>query len=194
MRKFAENYYNNLNSLISSVRVTNKDGIKLDFYEGIEKAAELIMSQVDSGHKLMFIGNGASASISSHMSTDFLKNGQMRAISFNDSSLLTCISNDCGYEHVFEKPIEMIADKGDILIAISSSGRSENILLGIKSARSKGCKVITLSGFEDNNPLSSLGDYNFYVASHSYGPVEIIHHSICHCILDTILKNKEKNI
>jgi D-sedoheptulose 7-phosphate isomerase len=194
MRKFAENYYNNLNSLISSVRVTNKDGIKLDFYKGIEKAVELIMSQVDSGHKLMFIGNGGSASISSHMSTDFMKNGQMRAISFNDSSLLTCISNDYGYEHVFEKPIEMIADKGDILIAISSSGKSENILLGTRSARSKRCKVITLSGFENNNPLSLLGDYNFYIASHSYGPVEIIHHSICHCILDTILKNKENNI
>ena len=194
MRKFAENYYNNLNSLISSVRVTDKDGIKLDFYEGIENTVGLIISQADSGHKLMFIGNGASASISSHMSTDFLKNGKIRAISFNDSSLLTCISNDYGYEHVFEKPIEMIADKGDILIAISSSGRSENILLGIKSARSKGCKVITLSGFEDNNPLSSLGNYNFHVASHSYGPVEIIHHSICHCILDTILKSKEKNI
>ncbi len=194
MRKFAENYYNNLNSLISSVRVTDKDGIKLDFYEGIENTAGLIISQADSGHKLMFIGNGASASISSHMSTDFLKNGKIRALSFNDSSLLTCISNDYGYEHVFEKPIEMIADKGDILIAISSSGRSENILLGIKSARSKGCKVITLSGFEDNNPLSSLGAYNFHVASHSYGPVEIIHHSICHCILDTILKSKGKNI
>ncbi len=89
MRKFAENYYNNLNSLISSVRVTNKDGSKLDFYEGIENSVGLIISQADSGHKLMFIGNGASASISSHMSTDFLKNGKIRALSFNDSSLLT---------------------------------------------------------------------------------------------------------
>ena len=82
----------------------------------------------------------------------------------------------------------MYADKGDILIAISSSGKSENILCGVNAAYLKECSVITLSGFQDNNPLSSLGDFNFYVPSPSYGPVEIIHHSICHCILDVVMK------
>jgi len=140
----------------------------------------------------MFIGNGASAAISSHMSTDFWRNIGIRAVAFNDISLLTCISNDYGYKHVFEKPIEMFAEKGDVLIAISSSGKSENILLGVKPAKVKGCKVITLSGFDKNNPLSSLGNYNFYAPSQSYGPVEIIHHSICHCILNSIMLFKEK--
>lgn len=191
MREFAKNYFNNFLALINSIRVTSKAGDILDYYQGIEKAGKLIIKQVTSGHKLVFIGNGASAAISSHMSTDFWKNGRMRAIAFNDSSLLTCISNDCGYKHVFSKPIEMFTDKGDILIAISSSGKSENILLGVQSARSKGCKVITLSGFDNNNPLSSLGDYNFYVPSKSYGLVEIIHHSICHCILNTIMQYKK---
>ncbi len=192
MREFAEDYYNNFSNLINSIRVTDKKGNKLNFYHGIEIIAKLVISQADSGHKIIFIGNGASAAISSHMSTDFWKNGRMQAIAFNDSSLLTCISNDYGYKHVFDKPIEMFADTGDILIAISSSGKSENILLGVHSARSRGCKVITLSGFDNNNPLSSLGDYNFYVPSQSYGPVEIVHHSICHCILDTIMQYKKK--
>lgn len=194
MRDFVEDYYKNFLTLINSIRVTNKKGSKLNFYRGIEKVGRLIISQVDSGHKLMFIGNGASAAISSHMSTDFWKNGRMPAIAFNDSSLLTCVSNDYGYKHVFEKPIEMFANKGDILIAISSSGNSENILRGVQSARLKGCRVITISGFDSNNSLSSLGDYNFYVASQSYGPVEVIHHSICHCILDTIIEFKKNNV
>lgn len=192
MREYAENYYDNLLSLIKSIRVADKEGNELNFYHGIEMAAKLVISQVDYGHKIMFIGNGASAAISSHMAADFWENGRMRAIAFNDSSLLTSISNDFGYKHVFEKPIEMFADSGDILFAISSSGESENILRGVRSVRLKECKVITLSGFDKDNPLSSLGDYNFYVPSHSYGPVEIYHHSICHCILNTVIQHKEK--
>ncbi|GAG12744.1 unnamed protein product [marine sediment metagenome] len=189
MRIAAENYYSNLVSLINSVRVTDKEGNILNFNEGIEMVGNLIIPRIDSGHKLIFIGNGASAAISSHMATDFWKNGGMRAIAFNDSSLLTCISNDYGYEHVFEKPIEMFASMGDLLIAISSSGKSENILCGVQAARLKECKVITLSGFNNDNPLCAMGDLNFYVPSHSYGPVEIIHHSICHCILDVIISH-----
>lgn len=187
MSSVAENYYDNVFQCIRSIRVTDDQGRVLGFSEGVEAAMTLIRSQIDAAHKIMFIGNGGSAAISSHMSVDFWKNGGMRAVAFNDSSLLTCIGNDYGYQHVFEKPIEMFADSGDILIAISSSGRSENILLGVKAARAKGCRVITLSGFSEDNPLSSLGDLNFYVSSKAYGPVEVIHHSICHCILDTLM-------
>lgn len=190
MRKFAKEYYDNLAKLFNSIRVTDRQGRTVGFFEGIEKVCDLIILQTSSGHKLMFIGNGASAACSSHMSTDFWKNGGMKALAFNDSSLLTCISNDYGYKHVFEKPIEMFASTGDLLIAISSSGKSENILRGVQAARVKECNVITLSGFNSDNPLSSMGDLNFYVPSHSYGPVEIIHHSICHCILDVIISQR----
>jgi len=142
----------------------------------------------------MFIGNGASAAISSHMSTDFWKNGGMRAIAFNDSSILTCIGNDYGYEFLFEKPIEMFAEPGDILMAISSSGSSVNILNGTHAAQRKECKVISFSGFRDDNPLRNLGDINFHVPADEYGPVEIVHHSICHCILDCIISKKKGSI
>jgi len=189
--EFIENYYKTLSLLFNSIKVTDKEGSEIGFLHGIENTCSLIQLKADSCRKLMFIGNGASASIASHIATDCWKNGGIRAIAFNDSSLLTCISNDYGYKYVFEKPIEMFADNGDILFAISSSGKSENILKGVHAAKSKECKVITLSGFKGDNPLSVMGDYNFYVPSQEYGPVEIIHHSICHCILDTIINRKE---
>jgi len=191
MKKYAKNYYEHLADLMNLVKFTSKKKSDFDFYAGIEMACTLIFSQANSGRKLMFIGNGASASISSHMAIDFSKNAGIRALAFNDSALLTCIGNDYGYKHVFEKPIEMFADKGDILFAISSSGESENILKGVYIAKSKGCSVITLSGFKDDNPLSLAGDINFYVPAQEYGPVEVIHHSICHCILNTIVSHKE---
>ena len=191
MREFAESYYSNLFGFASSIRVTDKSGKELTFPQGIEKAGHLILSQAASGQKIIFIGNGGSAAISSHMAIDFWKNGGIKAISFNDGPQLTCLGNDFGYKYVFEKPIEMFADKGDILMAISSSGKSENILLGVQAAKQKDCKIITLSGFDDNNPLSLSGEINFYVPSKSYGPVEVIHHSICHCIIDTIMKGKD---
>ena len=194
MKDLAKDYYKEIKKLLESVKVTEKDGRKIEFYEGIAISASLIKERTASGNKLIFIGNGASAAISSHQSTDFWKNGGMRAIAFNDSSLLTCISNDFGYKHVFEKPIEMFAYSGDLLIAISSSGGSENIILGVNMARSKGVEVITLSGFKEDNPLRQLGNINFYVPSSCYGHVEVIHESISHCILDIIIqKDRRQN-
>lgn len=193
MREFAKSYLDNLKNTFQSIEVSDRDGKSLNVYEGIEKATQNIIAKSLAGNKLMFIGNGASASISSHMATDYWKNGGIRAISFNDSSLLTCISNDYGYKHVFEKPIEMFADEGDTLMAISSSGKSENILRATEAALSTNCQVITFSGFKNDNPLRTMGDYNFYVSSPSYGPVEIIHLSICHCICDAIIQEKSKS-
>ncbi len=190
MNEFAKNYYSNIVELISSIKFTSKKKINIDFYDGIEMVCNLVLSQASSGYKLMFIGNGASAAISSHMSTDFWKTGGIRAVAFNDSSLLTCLGNDFGYEYIFEKSIEMFAERGDVLVAISSSGNSENILKGVDSAKSKDCSVITLSGFKDDNPLSSMGDFNFYVPAQEYGLVEVLHHSICHCILDAVNNHK----
>jgi len=170
--------------------VTDTTGNSLECFQGIGEAAALIAKRARTGYKILFIGNGASAAISSHMATDFWKNGGIRALAFNDGVLLTCMGNDYGYEQVFAKPIQMFADPGDMLMAISSSGQSPNILLGVRAARQKGCQVITLSGFKPDNPLRSLGDYNFYVPASTYGTVEILHHSICHCLLDMIDQRK----
>ncbi len=191
MKNFVKKYYEEVRELTVAIKVTVEVKENVNFYDGICRAAKLIKKQISLGGKLIFIGNGASAAISSHLATDYWKSGNMRAIAFNDAALLTCVSNDIGYKHVFEKSIEMFADKGDVLIAISSSGKSENILRGAAAAKKKGCKIITLSGFKIGNPLRKSGNLNFYVPSYVYGYVEILHHSICHCILEYIMKSRK---
>lgn len=138
----------------------------------------------DAGNKLMFIGNGGSAGITSHMAVDFSKNGSLRATAFNDGSMLTCLGNDLGYENVFAKQVEWQGREGDVLIAISSSGQSKNILNGVQAGRERGCRVITFSGFKDDNPLRESGDLNFYIRSGEYGFVELAHQALIHAILD----------
>lgn len=188
--KNIKKYFTVLKNIFDKVEVADDSGKKLQFEKAVEKSIQLIINQSSNGCKLLFIGNGASASISSHVATDFWKNCGIKALSFNDSSLLTCISNDFGFQHVFEKPIEMFANPGDILIPISSSGESENIIRATKIAQEKGLKIITLSGFSKSNRLRKLGDINFYVPREEYGFVEIVHTAICHCFIDMIIKNK----
>ena len=194
LKENAESYYSNLSDKLEKIQATRKDGSGLDFFAAIESAGQLAMAQTEAGRKIIFIGNGASASIASHMSTDFWKNGSMRAIAFNDAALLTCLSNDCGYENVFGKSVEMFADEGDILVAISSSGKSENILNGVREARKRGVHVVTLSGFGSDNPLCGMGDINFYVPDGTYGAVEILHLSVCHCILDIVVMDRDGTV
>jgi len=180
----------NLKELLDRIIATNDKNITLPLDEALDSSINMIIEQAKNGRKVLFIGNGGSASIASHMAIDFWKNAGIRALSFNDSSLLTCISNDYGYKHVFEKPIEMFSNAGDILFAISSSGKSENILRGIVTAKGKGLKILALSGFAEDNPMRKLGDINFYVPSVRYGHVEIAHLFICHCLVDAIIERK----
>ncbi len=191
MNRGISSYYETLRQLTKNIVVTDQAGKNVNLEFGFEKVTRLIIACGKRGKKLMFIGNGASASIASHMAADFWKNSKIRATAFNDAALLTCISNDFGYARVFEKPIQMFANPRDILVAISSSGKSENIIRGARMARTKDCSIITLSGFNKHNSLSSLGDINFYVPSSSYGQVEVVHHSICHCILDAIVSTNK---
>ena len=193
MRGNVREYFEILKGMFDEVIATGLHGEVCQLDEAVENAVSMIVEQTEAGGKVIFIGNGASASIASHMFTDFWKNADMQALAFNDSSLLTCVSNDYGYEYVFEKPIEMFARAGDVLFAISSSGSSKNIIRAVRMAQAKKCHIVTLSGFSEDNPLRFLGDLNFYVPYSSYGPVEIVHHSICHCILDSIIRSKAES-
>lgn len=180
-------YLVELGAQLARVEATDGTGAALSLDAGVGRAVTVVRGQTAAGRKVIFIGNGGSAAIASHQAVDYWKNGGMRAVAFNDAALLTCLSNDFGYAHVFEKPIEMFADAGDVLIAISSSGKSENILRGVEAARRAGCRLLTLSGFQPDNPLRRLGELNFWVPSDSYGHVEITHLALCHCIVDTIM-------
>ncbi|MFQ5792799.1 MAG: SIS domain-containing protein [Nitrospinota bacterium] len=167
-----------------AVVVTGKDGAQMGLQAGLAGVLDLVEEAGRSGGKLMFIGNGGSAAIASHLAVDYWKNGGLPALAFNDAALLTCISNDFGYERVFAEPIQRFGRPGDLLVAVSSSGRSPNILRGVEVGRKVGCQVVTLSGFDDSNALRRTGDLNFYVPSHSYGIVEITHLSLLHAILE----------
>lgn len=183
-------YFKDLGSLFSKIEVKDKQQKRIPLEAAVSKISSLAIARSKEGNKAIFIGNGGSASIASHISIDFLKNAGVSAGAFNDSSLLTCLSNDLGYEYVFQKPIEMLGKKNDILFSISSSGASKNILNATRAADKKMLRVITLSGFKKDNPLRMLGDINFYVPSHSYGYVEIAHLVICHAIVDKIIAKK----
>lgn len=134
-----------------------------------------------------FVGNGGSAAIASHMAIDFLKNGGMRAMAFNDGAALTCLSNDLGYERSFSMPLSRFGTSTDVLFAISSSGQSQNILEAASTGKKLLMNVITLSGFRGDNPLRRLGQHNFYVPSMKYGAVEIAHLAILHSLLDEVM-------
>lgn len=181
-------YFKDIQNLLLDALVTDNTGKGILLDDAFQRMIKLVGDLKKQNNKLIFIGNGGSASIASHMATDFLKNGGIPAIAFNDASLITCVSNDLGFENVFKKPLEMLASKGDILVSISSSGRSPNILLATAGAKEKGCFIITLSGFDSDNPLRQIGNINFYIKSRAYGYVEIAHSTICHCLLDMIMK------
>ena len=191
MKDIVNTKIDTLKAVLDFIISTCADGKEYKFDAAIRDSVSMISSVSAANGKVMLIGNGASASIASHIAVDFWKNACIRAMSFNDPALLTCISNDYGYEHVFEKPVDVFSEKKDLLIAISSSGQSKNILSAVKTAKEKGIKVITLSGFKKDNPLRNLGDINFYAPASEYGYVEVTHHFICHCMVDIL--SKEKN-
>lgn len=191
MHKNMNEYVDRFFRILGETEATGAEGTPLFLSAGVERTIDLILSRTSLRNKLIFIGNGGSAAIASHMAIDFWKNGGMRAVAFNDGALLTCIGNDFGYPEVFAKPVEMFAEPGDVLVAISSSGQSENILRGVEAGRAAGCKVLTLSGFSRTNPLRKVGDLNFYVPVSHYGYVEVAHQMILHAILDIVMERQK---
>ena len=145
----------------------------------------------NNGKKTMIMGNGGSAAISSHVAVDFSKNANIRMVNFNEADLITCLANDYGYEYWMSKSIEIYGDQGDQVILISSSGNSENVLNASNVAKDKGCKVITFSGFDEQNRLKLSGDLNFWVDSRAYNVVEMIHHIWLLAVCDAIIGKAE---
>jgi len=184
VRERLNRYFGTLADVLRGAEVTDRTLKKLPLDEGCEWVRKAAHQTHDSDKKIMFVGNGGSAGIASHLAIDFSKNGGLRSLAFNDSSALTCLGNDLGYQNVFAKQLEFHARPGDLLIAISSSGRSPNILAAVKMARARDCKVVTFSGFTEDNELRKTGDINFFVRSREYGFVEVSHLALCHAVLD----------
>ena len=183
----------NIKTILESLSVQEGSGEKLapdmvfvrwkDFTLGVRKA----------GKTVYLIGNGASASMASHVAADLAKNAHVHTEVFSDLSLITAIANDLGYEEVFAEPLRRRMNHGDMLVAISSSGQSPNILRAVREAKDRGGIVITLSAMRPDNALRSMGTLNFYVPAETYGMAETCHAAILHYWIDLmVIGNKEQ--
>ena len=182
-------YLEDFQEVLRKTNVTDSNGeLELDnaFGEVIQKLKSV---RENDGH-VYLIGNGGSSGIVSHGAIDFLNACGFKAHALTDNSQLTCMANDYGYENVFAQPLKKLLSNGDVLIAISSSGTSANIVKACELARAKSGLIITFSGFGEGNPLRKSGDYNFWLDSNHYGRVEIGHSLLLHYITDS-LYNKD---
>jgi len=176
---YLSNYLNKLAGLIGDIN-------QKDFF----KIVKILKEVKKNKNKVILVGNGGSAAMASHVSVDLTKMCKIRAINFNEADLLTCFSNDYGYENWVKKALSFYADKKDVLICISSSGESQNIINGAKFAKKNGCKVITLTGFNKKNKVRKIGDINLWLNSKNYNFIEMTHHIWLLSIVDFIAKSK----
>lgn len=182
-KKFLNKYINNFRSLLQ----TNNETIDKLIY-----VSELMANLKKNKKKIIIAGNGGSAAVSSHFSVDLTKNAKIRSINFNEADLITCFSNDFGYENWLTNAIKFYCDRGDILFLVSVSGNSKNIVNAAKNAKKYGIKkIITFTGCQKNNPVSKLGDINFWVNSEAYNLVENYHQFLLLSLVDLIIGKSE---
>lgn len=163
------------------------EAVKLDYIETFRGVLAEMRAARTYGNRVFFIGNGGSGAIAIHFALDFAKAANIKAMHFNDGAAITAYGNDLGFEKVFTEPLRMFSEPEDILFAISSSGRSADIVTAAQESKRRGLAVVTLSGFDPNNPLRQCGKYNFHVPSERYGVVETTHKAIIHAILDELV-------
>ena len=152
---------------------------------------KLLLEIKNNGKKVIVAGNGGSAAMASHVAVDFTKQGKIRTVNFNEPDLITCLANDYGYENWVEKAVEFYGDKDDLLILISSSGNSENMINAAKTAKSLGITVVTFTGFKSNNPLKQEGELNFWLDSKAYNVVENTHQIWLLAVVDYLIESNK---
>lgn len=146
-----------------------------DVFPKLMELKKLLVDVRTNGRKIIMAGNGGSAAIASHCAVDFTKCARVRCVNFNEADLITCFANDYGYEQWLEKALEFYADEGDVVILISSSGKSANMVKAAQYVRKRALKLVTFTGFSSDNPLKALGDLNIWVNSEVYNIVEMTH-------------------
>ena len=186
-----EDYMRECGKVLADLEITNAKGEMLDRDAGMEQWIDLTRQVTESKNTLFFAGNGASAMMAGHMSADSTKNGGMKSLFLSETSMMTAVSNDISYDEVFAYPVGRFANPKDMLIAISSSGNSRNIIRAIETAKEKGMYVVTLTGLKKDNKARSLGDINLYIPGATYGIVEVCHQAVLHCWLDKYLDKYE---
>lgn len=161
--------------------------IRASFNDTADVMKKLFKAAIIHKHSIFWVGNGGSAGICSHLSQDMMNKLGIKSYCFNDPSLMTCMTNDYGYKNVYARPLALYASENDILIAISSSGNSENILNAVEAANKKNMRIITLSGFKGDNKLwNSNSDTSFLIISDLFGIVEVSHEALLHGVIETL--------
>ena len=181
--KFLDEYFDDFKKIINF----NSDEIK----KKLINLKKIFITTKKNRKKILIFGNGGSAAIASHFSVDLTKNAKIRCTNYNESNLITCFSNDFGYERWVEMAIKYYGNKGDVLIVISSSGKSKNMINACIAARKKKfSKIITLTGHLVNNPVKKLGDINLWVNSKAYNYIENIHQFWLLSLVDLVIGKK----
>ncbi len=181
---YYEKYCEDIERGILSGFCTNGNGEVLGLDEGLGIWAGRSDEVKRRGGLFFLCGNGASATIAEHLSHDCFQNADFLTQTCSETSHITAVSNDLSYEDVFAYRVGKQLKKGDMLITISSSGNSPNILKAIRAARKKGAFIVTLSGKGADNQSRKLGDLNFYIPLSTYGMVESAHALLMHMWLD----------
>jgi len=173
-------------NVLSNTKISIKNKQVHSFELGLDLIVEKLVQIREEKRNLYVIGNGGSAGIAAHAVTDFANVCKLKASTLHESSLLTCMANDYGYENALARMLDLVINPGDVLIAISSSGKSANIVNATAKAKSKGAYSITLTGFASSNPAREAGDLSIWVDSNDYGLIEVGHQFILHHISDRI--------
>jgi D-sedoheptulose 7-phosphate isomerase len=187
MESYYKNYLKAHDVALSSLEITDRGGAQLNQDAGFDQLCGISAQIRDAGRTKYLVGNGASAAFANHMALDWTKNGGVPSHSFANSALLTAVGNDLGYEEAFSAPLSWYAKSGDLLVTISSSGNSPNIVKTIEVARAKGMSVVTFSGLKPDNQSRQLGDINLYIPAKTYGIVECAHQVLLHVWLDKFM-------
>ena len=188
MNDYGREYFDLIRIGLSDMIVTERNGQKLSPEQGYEIWADRARDvQQNTKGLLFFCGNGASASMAEHMSHDWFQNAVVNTTTCAEVAHITAISNDLSYEEVYSYRVKRILTDKDILIGISSSGNSINIVNAVQAAHENGAYTITVTGKKADNKLRKMGDLNFYVPLEHYGEVESAHAILLHCALDRFL-------
>lgn len=160
----------------------------------IEQAGQIMVQSLLNGGKVLSCGNGGSAGDSQHFSSELLNRFERERPSLpaialtTDSSTVTSIANDYSYNEVFSKQIRALGNEGDVLLAISTSGNSANVIQAIQAAHEKDMKVVALSGKDGGNMASLMiaGDVEIRVPSNVTARIQEVHLLVIHCLCDFI--------
>ncbi len=183
-----ESYLSKIKTLLDQIEITDNVSEYYQYGIGLKEVLHILETCKADRGCLYICGNGGSAGIAQHMTADFLKNAGIRTYNMYGQSTITCISNDLTYEYVFCKQLAMLAEQNDVLVAISSSGESENIVKAANEMKKAGGKIITFTAFQPENRIRGMGDWNIYVPISQYGMAESIHNLILQQIVDKIVE------